>query len=140
MSEDAPSPGSIRSAVAHRDAALVRQLIAQGATLEERDGEGITPFLFACITDQFVIALDLLRGGADEAVIDRFGRSPVNFLETSRVAPGGAEDRARRQIIEELAGRGYPFPPPDRAAVRQLRDAGNWPPRPVRSVHALRGE
>ena len=129
MNDNAATPVSVRSAVAHRDHSSVRLLVATGSILEETDHSGVTPFRFACATDQFVIARKVLSGGANASVVDQFGRTPLHFLESSRVPQGSAEVLPRQEIVALQVARGFPFPPPDQGKVKHSMSKDVGPQR-----------
>lgn len=115
-------------AVMERDRPRVGELIAAGAQLEAVDLEGQTALVLAAKTDQFTIAEDLLKAGANPFAASQFGWTAGYAVQTSRIARG-PEFEARARVAALLEQRGYPVPGPDKPEIKQMVAEGNWPPR-----------
>jgi hypothetical protein len=105
----------------------VRQLILDGADLEESDSKQQTSLLIAAKTDQFDIAEILIDAGANVLTTSRFGWTVGYAAETSRIAAGPDAD-ARLRVLDKLRARGFPFPAPHPDHVKSLMDRSAWPP------------
>jgi Ankyrin repeats (3 copies) len=122
-----PSP-SLMTAVYDGDRRRVRELIASGANLEERESDGSTPLLLAVESNQFEIAEALIDAGANIWVTSDFGNSVGWAAEKSRLISGPDAD-ARQRVLVQLRDRGFPFPAQHSSIVLKKVQAGEWPPR-----------
>lgn len=81
---DAPTLGgmnalsmAVRSC--HAGAEIIDALLAAGAGLENRSGDGITPLMLAIQEKRAAIALRLLEAGADVNTLGPFGDGALNY-------------------------------------------------------------
>ena len=118
-------------AVGDRNEAAVRRLAAAHIGLEARNEVGATPLIEATGSAQFAIAEILIDSGADVFAADSFGVTAGLFAERSKVAPDSAQGIARSRILQKMAAKGFPFPAPQSAQVKQMIEAGRWPPHPA---------
>ena len=128
MAETKEAAPPLAQAALDRDLDRVRQLVSQGAELEQRTDAGLTPLLIAAATDQYDMALFLVREGADIYAADNMGATAGAYASI-RPFPEGTEQRGvQAEFLGILEARGFPMPPPSPAAVRKLRETGQWPP------------
>ena len=124
-------PGStpLAQAVAERELDTVAALLAGGAEADSCDERGETALMIAVATDQYRIANLLVDHGADVWFADTLGYTPAAFAHNSRLIVQSEEGRELTRFIDQLRLVGYPWPPPDRIQVQEMRRKGRWPPR-----------
>jgi ankyrin repeat protein len=81
-----PSPGDLLDAVSSNDLARVRNLIDQGAEINERDIRGNTPLGRALSYNYIEIARVLLEKGADVNAANKEGYTPLMLAVSSYAA------------------------------------------------------
>ncbi|HMQ20643.1 MAG TPA: hypothetical protein PKC77_15930 [Sphingopyxis sp.] len=128
MAETKEAAPPLAQAALDRDLERVRQLVSQGAELEQRTDAGLTPLLISAATDQYDMALFLVREGADIFAADDMGATAGAYAAVRPFPEGTEQGRVQAEFLEVLEARGFPMPPPRPAAVRKLRETGQWPP------------
>ncbi len=118
---------TIADAVAHKDTPEVRRLIKAGANVNAQDERGVSPLVIATETDQYEIAELLIKSGADVWAADSLGFTVGAFMRNE--LPSVELESSRQRVIELLKSRGYPWPPYSTEKVKEMLEAGNWPPR-----------
>ncbi|WP_299868121.1 serine hydrolase [uncultured Hoeflea sp.] len=116
-------------AVVRGDIAAVKQHIATGADLNQRDTFGSTPLIIAAVFDRPRVAEALLAAGADSTLRDPQGSSPLHIAallgrtEVVRSLLEGGADRYARSASGAMAF-DYAAAPlrEERAILDQLRD------------------
>jgi Ankyrin repeats (3 copies) len=75
--EDARNAARMWQAVRHGDTALIRDLVAHGVDVNERDNEDMTPLHHAAYQGQLAVIEELLNFGADVNAKDLYGYTPL---------------------------------------------------------------
>jgi ankyrin repeat protein len=92
--------GTIHHAVVHGDLSDVEKILdSQSATINNRNADGDTPLLLACQTGNATVTSLLLSRGADAAISNNKGESPLHW--TSNLEP-----EKMGQLVSILAERG----------------------------------
>ena len=102
-------------------------LLGAGAGIDVPDEVGKTPVLVAASADNWAMVATLLDHGANPW-LDAHGITVAAMAASSRILPNNPEGAALPVVIERLQKAGYPWPPPNVAAVRALKAQGKWPP------------
>lgn len=122
----------LANAVVNRQIGDVLQLLAAGNSPDSTDERGTAAIILAAETDQYEIALILATHHANIWVADNLGYTAAIFAKTSRVNDESKDGKSRLQFIKLLQSAGYPWPPPWPKDVLVLREAGRWPPGPIK--------
>ena len=81
---------SLHAAVRRNDPAAIRQLLQQGADVEARDADGLTPLMLACMNLQEQNIRLLVRAGADPDATNQAGTSARQMLHRGDSIPSRA--------------------------------------------------
>jgi ankyrin repeat protein len=60
-----------------------KRLINAGANLDYQDREGITPLIFAAMCNEYDVAYEMLKHGADPTIENKWGNTIVYFIKRS---------------------------------------------------------
>ena len=88
----------------------VKTLIAAGANLNFLDRDGNTPMIIAAMENKYDMVYDLLEAGADPSIIDKWGKTLVYFIGTSRTAPATEDYQWRSKVVDFLKAKGIDVP------------------------------
>ncbi len=81
----------------------VKLLIASGANLNWQDRHGATPLILAAETNEYELAFAMAQAGADPNIKNKWGKSVVYFIKSSRALNNALPDRAQwREKLAEL--------------------------------------
>ncbi|MBO9623380.1 MAG: hypothetical protein J7500_11785 [Sphingomonas sp.] len=119
---------AMRSAIAFSHAGAVMTLLRHGADPRWQDAFGIDRVRLALDAEQADIAELLVEKGGTLWSVASDGSMAVHELLGQPTVFGSAEMKAARaRLIERAKASGLPWPPPDRATVKQMVAAGTWP-------------
>ena len=133
----AEPPKTLIQAVENRNTEAALTFIEKGTDLEASGNDGFTALLTAVASDQYDIAIHLIDAGANVFATTPSGATAGLFLQSGAIDRlQGLEDPRAIEMLDEalvvkakLEERGFPFPPPEAAEVRELIRQGMWPPR-----------
>ena len=114
------------------NAPAIELLVAAGAAIDLANGAGITPVIEAAAAGNWTTVLRLLELGANPWATSIPGSTLGSFAAAGLLRAGSVQETARQKVMKDLRERGSPWPLPNTPQVRQLRDAGQWPPPGVR--------
>ncbi|MEA1673577.1 ankyrin repeat domain-containing protein [Nitrospirillum sp. BR 11163] len=102
-------------------------LLDAGADINKADEVGKTPILAAAAADNWQTVAFLLDHDVS-LWADADGMTVAQFAQNSRILPNNPNGEALPRVIERFRAAGYPWPPPNVAQVRALKEEGKWPP------------
>jgi serine/threonine-protein phosphatase 6 regulatory ankyrin repeat subunit A len=87
-----------------RDLEAIRLLIKAGANLDAAEDSGMTPLMWACSTDNALLAELLLNAGANPTIQTKEGRSAVTLAgpECTKLLPQKIQTPSTDQVLNEL--------------------------------------
>lgn len=91
---------TLHDAVRRNDSAAVQQLLRQGASVDARDADGLTPLMLACMNLQEQNIRLLVRAGANPQLTNPAGTSAVQMLNRGDSIPSRAP-ACRRALLGE---------------------------------------
>jgi ankyrin repeat protein len=100
-----------------------------GADIDATNEKGESPALIASKVDYYRTVMDLVKRGASCFSHDKIGRTLGYWAARSRLVPESDQGIARRQVVEWLESKGFPWPPPEPEVVLAFESQGLWPPR-----------
>lgn len=90
---------TLHDAVKRNDTAAVQKLIDNGAPVDTRDKDGLTPLMLACMNLQEANIRILVRAGADPGARNNAGTTPEQMLMRGDSIPSRAP--ACRRAMQE---------------------------------------
>ncbi len=119
---------AMKSAITFSHIGGVMTLLRHGADPRWHDGFGIDRVRMAMDAEQADIAELLVEKGGTLWSVAGDGSMAAHELLADPIAFTSPEMKAARaRLIERAKASGMPWPPPDRATVRQMAASGAWP-------------
>lgn len=84
----------------------LKMLIAAGADLNARDGNGFTPMMIAAMENRYDMVFMMLQAGADPTIKLGSGATIVSIIKLIRTDPNNELYQWRGKVIELLKARG----------------------------------
>ncbi|CAM9126093.1 unnamed protein product [Ectocarpus sp. 12 AP-2014] len=118
----------LHDAASHRNIVGIRQLLQCGAEVDVRDRRGYTPLFAACEATAFRAIIELLRGGANPALVEgEKGQTPLHVLLSSSQKAKASSKKAKgvtgsagvslAEPVHEMIERGAPLTKTDRSGL-----------------------
>jgi hypothetical protein len=120
--------GLARAALTGRRQA-VQLLLRSGANIHFPNSAGETPLLFAAAADHWATVLDLLHAGASPYDMQSNGITLAHYVAFAQSFETQEDIESFEPVKQILANAGLPANPPPPARVKEMREAGNWPPK-----------